>query len=71
MMAEQLTLIKKYLDQETNNTVIICGDFNLKLTQDIMENFISDTGLENRAANLHNTILGNFYSPRWLFHCIE
>lgn len=67
LMANQLSSIKKYVDKETKNPLIICGDFNLEITQDIMKDFITDAGLDNHTSHLHNTVLENFYSPKWLF----
>lgn len=70
MMQDQIFSIKKYLDREAENPLMICGDFNLESTQDIMKNFINGAGLDNRSDHLHNTILGNFYFPKWLFRSI-
>lgn len=70
LIENQLSLVKKFLEKETENPIIICGDFNLEITQDIMKNFIDEAGLADPSFHLSNTFLGNFYSPKWLFRSV-
>ena len=67
MLSRQLKSIKDYLDKQTEKPVIIIGDFNLEPHQDIMCDFINEAGLVDHSHGFGKTIIGNFYSPRWLF----
>lgn len=70
IMAEQLAAISRHIANLKDRPLLVCGDFNLEKDQDIMADFIEKSGLENKSVHLHNTILGNFYSPSWLFKSV-
>lgn len=67
LLQDQLLSITEYLKEESEVPMVLCGDFNIEPGQDIMIDFISENRLEDRFAYLDTTMLGNYYSPQWLF----
>lgn len=68
LLADQLSLITRYLQENVMDPIVVCGDFNLEPTQDLMVDFINRNRLKDQSVHLSTTMLGNHYFPQWLFH---
>jgi len=69
ILESQLATMEAFI-RGVNGPLVICGDFNMDASDRIMADFMRRSGLTDHSAHLPATVLGNFFSPQWLFRDI-